>query len=502
MDMPGLTSAEARARLVADAVRFTDLVTRITSPHGMLRDYFDPALPIVVSRAPGRLDVMGGIADYSGSLALELPLADATLVAAQPANDGAVRIASIGADDAPPRVAEVKRGGLGLDYERVRAQLGDGSAPSWAGYVAGCITSLKHEVGVDAAPGGARLIVASNVPEGSGVSSSAALTVATVSALLGVAGAAVEAGRLALICQKVENLIVGAPSGVMDPMAVVLGEDGCLLELLCQPATVLGSIPIPRQLEFIGLDSRVRHEVTGDDYRTVRIAAFMGYRIIAERSGLTPRTENGRTTFEDDRFGGYLANVDQAVLRREYLAALPETLLGEEFMARYGTTTDRVTSIDPRRSYPVRAATVHPIEEHARARRFASLLRAPLDRSSLEELGKLMVAAHRSYGACGLGSSGTDRLVELVQEAGAEAGFYGAKITGGGSGGTVAVLARAGATGSEPGSVLGGILARYQEETGLTARIFRGSSAGSARFGALCLLPGPPHETKRLEVVR
>ena len=57
-----------------------------------------------------------------------------------------------------------------------------------------------------------------------------------------------------------------------------------------------------------------------------------------------------------------------------------------------------------------------------------------------------MYASHESYSACGLGSAGTDRLVELVRQAGPAAGLYGAKITGGGSGGTVAVLARKGAT--------------------------------------------------------
>ncbi len=57
-------------------------------------------------------------------------------------------------------------------------------------------------------------------------------------------------------------------------------------------------------------------------------------------------------------------------------------------------------------------------------------------------MGELMYASHESYSACGLGSSGTDRLVEMVRQAGPEAGLFGGKITGGGSGGTVAVLGR------------------------------------------------------------
>ena len=58
-------------------------------------------------------------------------------------------------------------------------------------------------------------------------------------------------------------------------------------------------------------------------------------------------------------------------------------------------------------------------------------------------MGELMSAAHDSYSACGIGSDGTDLLVELVREAGPQSGLYGAKITGGGSGGTVAILGRA-----------------------------------------------------------
>jgi galactokinase len=86
-----------------------------------------------------------------------------------------------------------------------------------------------------------------------------------------------------------------------------------------------------------------------------------------------------------------------------------------------------------------------------------------------------MHASHESYSACGLGSDGTDRLVELVRECGAEAGVFGAKITGGGSGGTIAIL---GTTDSEPR--VREIAERYSAETGRAAEIFTGSSSGVA----------------------
>jgi len=93
-----------------------------------------------------------------------------------------------------------------------------------------------------------------------------------------------------------------------------------------------------------------------------------------------------------------------------------------------------------------------------------------------------MYQSHASYSACGLGSSGTDALVGLVREAGPAAGLYGAKITGGGSGGVVAVLARAGSR-----SAVEGIVRDYERLTGRATMVLGGSSDGAARFGVVRL---------------
>ena len=97
-------------------------------------------------------------------------------------------------------------------------------------------------------------------------------------------------------------------------------------------------------------------------------------------------------------------------------------------------------------------------------------------------LGKLMYESHESYSACGLGSRGTDLLVEMVQIAGAERGLFGAKITGGGSGGTVAVLGNRDAEGA-----LKDVAQRYAAITGHQPYVFGGSSPGSAAFGHLVM---------------
>jgi L-arabinokinase len=154
-------------------------------------------------------------------------------------------------------------------------------------------------------------------------------------------------------------------------------------------------------------------------------------------------------------------------------------MLGEDFLKRYGGTTDRITRVDPARTYAVRQPTAHPVCEHARVRRFAEILSGRVDEAALEDMGELMFASHASYSACGLGSDGTDLLVELVRQAGREAGLFGAKITGGGSGGTVAILGRANAA-----HAVTEIARRYRDQTGRKPYVFSGSSPGACDFGA------------------
>jgi galactokinase len=178
-------------------------------------------------------------------------------------------------------------------------------------------------------------------------------------------------------------------------------------------------------------------------------------------------------------FGGYLANVSPHLWRERFRNAVPEQLSGRAFLDRYQGSTDAATAIDPERIYPVRVATEHPIDEHDRVRRFRELLAAgATSGESRVALGALMYASHASYSACGLGSDGTDRLVALCRGAGPDDAIYGAKITGGGSGGTVAVLA---AKGSRP--AIERIAERYRAATGRDTTIFSGSSDGAHRFG-------------------
>lgn len=473
---------EYAAEHPADVDRFIVLVNQ----HA---DFWHGHALITVARAPGRLDLMGGIADYSGSLVLQMPLAAATLAAVQATDEPTITVRSTATDQigAPDLVTVPLHTLLPLDralsYTEASQILASGDL-AWAGYALGALVVLRCELGLHI-DHGLRILIHSDVPLGKGVSSSAALEVATMQAICGAIGVRLGGRDLALLCQIVENHVVGAPCGVMDQMSAACGEQDHLLALRCQPAELEHAVALPPEIEVWGIDSGIRHAVSGADYGSVRIGAFMGYRIIAEAAGLPVATAgHGRVTVADDRWHGYLANVMPAEWEAHFRDRVPEQIGGATFLERYGGFTDAVTTIDPLRTYAVRQPTAHPIYEHDRVRRFRALLgHDPIDDALLRQLGALMYQSHASYSACGLGSAGTDRLVELVRAAGPESGLYGAKITGGGCGGTVAVLARRGAT-----DAVRQIAARYAAETAQPdSLLLGGSSPGAAQFGVLRL---------------
>lgn len=450
---------------------------------------FHPAAPLTIARAPGRLDLMGGIADYSGALVLELPLACATYAAVQGVPEPDILVRSLPPEHPAEALAirlpldAIAPGGIPPAAALARARLAATAIDPWAGYVLGPILVFAYTHGI-ALTDGLRILIASDVPTGKGVSSSAAIEVAVLRAFAAAYGVDLSGRDLALLCQQAENLVVGAPCGVMDQMTVACGEAGQLLALRCQPAELEPTVPLPEELEVWGIDSGVRHAVGGSDYGAVRTAAFMGYRIIADRAGLPAvSTAPGRVHIADARWGGYLANLTPAEWERQYRAHVPEQLDGARFLQRYQGITDSVTTVDPAQIYAVRACTAHPIYEHQRVRLFRALLLSgaqPEETRSL--LGELMEQSHASYSACGLGSPGTDRLVDLVRAAGPATGLYGAKITGGGSGGTVAVLARSGSA-----AAVHAIAAQYAQETGLPSVVLGGSSAGAITAGVVQL---------------
>ncbi len=453
-----------------------------------LREFFDSEKEIFVSRAPGRLDVMGGIADYSGSMVLEMPIREATIVAAQKDSNRILKIVSLSENSNENLIfemplADFENDDAPIEYENARLYFQSNAANHWASYVAGIFSVLMRErrIGFE---NGARILISSQIPLGKGVSSSAALEAAVMQAVCAAFNLSLEPREMALLCQKTENLIVGAPCGVMDQMTVVCGVENELLSLLCQPAELRETIEIPNEIAFWGIDSGVRHSISGADYSSVRVGAFMGYRIIADLARFNARETaiENLVEIKDSRWNGYLSNVAPSEFELEFAAKIPEKIIGAEFLARFRGTTDKVTRINPEKIYAVRIPTAHAVYENHRVRLFAELLKSTLNEEKLKLLAELMFQSHASYAACGLCESGTNLLVEIVRELGTLKGLYGAKITGGGSGGTVAVLGR-----RDRAVEILKVADKYAKKTGKSPYIFSGSSPGSAAFGNLKL---------------
>jgi len=485
----------AEVRLAGDArwfQRALDSLSALPNDHEpRLRDFFSSSAPIFVARAPGRLDIMGGIADYSGSLVLEIPLECSTTAILQAQSAPLCEIASrrdgrwdFFTVELPPLV--IDEGALN-SATALAAWFRRRDSDQWASYIVGVTQTLLQRAlrnGLTV-PTGLRILVDSTVPEGRGVSSSAALEVAVGTTIVAACGLTMPATELASLCQAVENAVVGAPCGIMDQMTSACGRRDALLRLRCQPGTIEGYVEIPDGYRFYGIDSGISHAVSGADYGTVRTAAFMGYRMIAGRAGLAVVSDDGPSVRVDDvRWHGYLANLSESEFAK-LAADLPAAMSGAEFLRQYDGITDHATVVSPEDDYPVLRATEHPVRENARVRRFAELLGELSHRASAHvELGRLMYDSHDSYSACGLGSDGTDRLVELVAKEGTARGLFGAKITGGGSGGTVAIF---GTTNAEP--LVRDVAARYAEETGRPARVFTDSGPGAEETGVLLLEP-------------
>ncbi len=427
-----------------------DLLQQLPSESdARLHRFFSTQRPVLIARAPGRLDVMGGIADYSGARVLELPLECATFALVQAQDEPVCKVASLRGDRwdffasdlplAPPA--------------QLAAWFREREADRWASYVVGVVQALVPAE----ATSGLRILIHSSVPEGRGVASSAALEVAVAVAVAATSSLRINPADLAALCQRVENHVVGAPCGIMDQMTSACGKQDRLLQLRCQPGTIEGYVAVPPGYRFYGIDSGISHAVSGADYGTIRTAAFMGLRIL---------------TTETPWHGGYLADLTPAEFS-QFARSLPDEMKGAEFLERYGGISDTATVVHPDRRYPVRIAAQHPVGEQQRVDRFAELLPTLGDHpDAANELGRLMYASHQSYSACGLGSTGTDAIVELIRAAGPQRGVFGAKITGGGSGGTVAILATRDAE-----SVV--------REIAGEARVFAESGPGAAETGVL-----------------
>jgi galactokinase len=455
---------------------------------------FNPGKPMRVSRAPARLDVMGGIAADTGSLVCQATLDRAVAVVLQPRADRQLQIFSFNLfDDHLPftfniLIDHLARADVDALWEEFEAP-----GRTWAGYIAGCLYMLHHDSLIDlSSPSiqGLNLALLSTVPAGAGIGSSAAIEGATMMNLLDHFSIRdkVDPLKVAQMCQAVENRILGVSGGIVDQLCSCVGEQDALFRLLCQPHEIQPTLLFPAGIRVVGIDSKVSPGDGGALRNQTRCAAFMGHTMIVNK--MREMGQAAGLSLLSDPTQGYLANLDPDDYKRFFRAYLPESILGGKFLADFGPTIDIATSVNPANTYFVQQATDHHVLEANRIRKFVQCLSQANELPSnsternkaLNKAGHLMYASHQAYSKdARLGSNECDLLVKLVRDREPE-GFYGAKITDNGSGGTVAILCN---IGDRTNAAIDQIMAEYEKQTTRKPEAFFGSSPGAWQFGTV-----------------
>jgi galactokinase len=204
-----------------------------------------------VAFAPGRINLIGEHTDYSAGFVLPASLALGTWTVAAPRDDGKIRVLSEGQD-----ATEL----FSLDVTPQAAQ------KRWSDYVAG-VTWALQQAGCKLR--GADLLMASDVPMGSGLSSSAALEVSVAHALLAISNASLSPVEIARACQRAENEFVGARCGIMDQFAATHGQPGRALMLDCADYS-WKSAPLPATHRWVVANSMVKHAIAHGEYNVRR----------------------------------------------------------------------------------------------------------------------------------------------------------------------------------------------------------------------------------------
>ncbi|MEU5771138.1 galactokinase [Streptomyces asoensis] len=333
------------------------------------------AEPDGVWAAPGRVNLIGEHTDYNDGFVMPFALPHIAVAAVSPRTDGVLRLHSADLDSG---VAELR-----LD------DLEPGSDSKWTAYPAGVVWALR-EAGHPVT--GADVHLSSTVPSGAGLSSSAALEVVVALALNDLFGLGLQGWQLARLCQRAENVYVGAPTGIMDQTASACCEAGHALFLDTRD---LSQKQIPLDLAAEGLrllvvDTQVTHAHSGGEYGKRRAGCEKGAALL------------GVDALRDIAY----ADLDEALDR-----------LGDE--------------------EEVRRLVRHVVTEDQRVEQVVALLESGGDTRAV---GPVLTAGHASLRddfrvSC--------PELDLVVDTALAGGALGARMTGGGFGGSAIVLAEA-----------------------------------------------------------
>ncbi|MGH9722221.1 MAG: galactokinase [Bryobacteraceae bacterium] len=361
-------------------------------------------------RAPGRVNLIGEHTDYNLGFVLPMALDLACIVESRPSPDGLLRVRSESRNDEdvlPP------------------SAFGAVVPPSkWSAYPFGIAWALVH-AGYDIRP--MQLSIGGTVPEGAGLSSSAALEVACALALLD--GRPIDPLELAKLCLKAEREFVGLPCGIMDQYVAVFAQADAALRIDCRDLTHR-TIPLPQGAEFLAVDTMVKHELAHSAYKE--------------------RTEE------------CAAAVREIQRRHPSVTSLRDIRM------------DQLEALLPQMPPVIARRAQHVVSENERVEDFCAACEA----NDLNWMGRLMVESHWSLR--GRYEVSCDELDFLVSEATTLPGVYGARMTGGGFGGcTINLVAPAVVE-----RFRAAIARAYEKAFGVTPQIYLcrpGAGAGELR---------------------
>ena len=360
----------------------------------LARFHAEPAIFV----APGRVNLIGEHTDYAEGFVMPAAIDFATLAGITPRTDGKIVIYS-------ENFGEEKC----LDASARPAQ----PSKHWSDYPLGVVAVLAGEcIPIP----GFSLSLWGDVPLGSGLSSSAALEVATALAVLSLTGASVSGPVLARLCPRAENEFVGASCGIMDQFISANGKENHALLLDCRDLS-FKLAPIPANVALVIANTMVKHSIAGGDYKTRRAESEAACAVIAShRPGVTFLRD---ATLEDLEKWGHEMEPKSLLRARHIISENLRTVAAAEALAK----------------------------------------------GDLAELGRLMAEAHRSYSQDFEGSCPeADAMVSLAQDL---PGMIGARLTGGGFGGcTVNLVQR-----SEAAPFAKALAGRYATQTGIQPQI-------------------------------
>ena len=328
-----------------------------------------------VVRAPGRVNLIGEHTDYNEGFVFPMAIEPEVKMVCRLRDDMRVRL---GSDAFPGQLAE-----FSLEQKITRGE------PSWANYSRGVAAELL-DAGVPLT--GMDALITNTLPVGGGLSSSAAIEVATACCFLALGGLDIDQQRLAVICQKAEHEYAGVPVGIMDQTAVISSRAGHAMLLDCRDLSKQ-FVPIDaKDVRVVIVNSMVKHELTGGEYAERRRQCEEGVRYFQKSNPAVRALRDVAVKQVEDAAG----KLDDVVFRR----------------------------------------CRHVVTENARATEAAKLL----GRKEYERVGQLMAASHQSlrddYNVS------IPELDFLSEEAMKVEGVYGARMTGGGFGGCIVALAK------------------------------------------------------------